>query len=68
MREAELNRVMMERSQKTIVLADSSKFGKRGFAKICNLEDVDMIITDSGVTDAVRQQIEELGIDLLIAK
>ena len=34
LREAELNRVMMERSQKTIVLADSSKFGKRGFAKI----------------------------------
>lgn len=68
LREAELNRVMMERSQKTIVLADSSKFGRRGFAKICNLEDVDMVITDSGVPDTVRQQLEELGIDLVIAR
>lgn len=67
MREAELNRVMMERSQKTIVLADSGKFGRRGFAKICNLEDIDMIITDSGVQSPVKDKMEELGIELVIA-
>lgn len=67
LREAELNRVMMERAQKTIVLADSSKFGKRGFAKICNLEDIDMVITDNGVPNTIIQQLEELGIELIIA-
>lgn len=67
LREAELNRVMMEKAQKTIVLADSSKFGKRGFAKICNIEDIDMIITDHGISDSTRRQIEELGIDIVIA-
>lgn len=67
-REAELNRVMMHAAQKTIVLADSSKFGRRGFAKISNIEDVDMIITDSHVPEAIRQQVEELGIDLVIAE
>lgn len=67
LQEAELNRVMMEKAQKTIVLADSSKFGKRGFAKICNLEDIDMIITDRGIAESTRRQIEELGIDIVIA-
>lgn len=66
-REAELNRVMMHAAQKTIVLADSSKFGRRGFAKISNIEDVDMIITDSNVPEAARVQLEELGINLIIA-
>src|SRR5690606_15377127 len=33
--EAHLNRKMMAASQKVVVLADSSKFGKRGFGKIC---------------------------------
>ena len=47
--EAGLNRVMIRTAQKTIVLADSSKFGRRGFSKICELEAVDRIITDSGV-------------------
>src|SRR5690606_9663638 len=39
--EAHLNRQMIQVSNKTIVLADSSKFGKRGFGKICDIEDVD---------------------------
>lgn len=67
-REAELNRVMMHAAQKTIVLADSSKFGRRGFAKISNIEDVDMIITDSHVPESICEQVEELGIDLVIAE
>src|SRR3546814_8935760 len=36
--EAHLNRQMIANSQKTVVLADSTKFGKRGFGKICSLE------------------------------
>lgn len=67
-REAELNRVMMHAAQKTIVLADSSKFGRRGFAKISNIEDVDMIITDSHVPESICEQVEELGINLVIAE
>ena len=49
MMEASLNRVMMQTAQKTIVLADSSKFGRRGFSKIADMEDVDHIITDSRI-------------------
>ena len=68
MQEASLNRVMMKSAQKTIVLADSSKFGRRGFSKIANMEDVDHIITDSHVSPAIVKQIEELGIELTIAE
>lgn len=66
MREAEINRTMMQTAQKTIVLADSTKFGRRGFAKISNIEDVDMIITDNRLPMATRQQVEAMGIDLII--
>ncbi len=68
LREAELNRQMMLTAQKTIVLADSSKFGRRGFAKIANLEDIDMIITDSNVSPSIVKRLEELGIELIIAE
>ena len=67
MREAELNREMIHTAQKTIVLADSSKFGRRGFARICSMDDVDMIITDAHVSPTIAAAIEELGIDLVIA-
>ena len=68
MREATLNQKMMQTAQKTIVLADSSKFGKRGFAKIGNTEDIDIIITDAGISQKDRVAVEDLGIDLIIAK
>ncbi|WP_019968792.1 DeoR/GlpR family DNA-binding transcription regulator [Segatella maculosa] len=67
MREAELNREMIHTAQKTIVLADSSKFGRRGFARICGMDDVDMIITDAHVSPTIAAAIEELGIELVIA-
>ncbi len=65
MREAEINRTMMHTAQKTIVLADSTKFGRRGFAKISNIEDVDMIITDNRLPMPIRQQVEAMGIDIV---
>lgn len=68
LREAELNQKMMQAAQKTIVVADSSKFGRRGFAKIGNIEDIDLIITDSHVPDTIVRKIEELGIELIIAE
>ena len=67
MREAELNQQMMRAAQKVIVLADSTKFGRRGFAKIGNIEDIDMIITDSGINPYVVKQIKEHGIEVIVA-
>lgn len=67
-READLNVEMMRIAQKTIVLADSSKFRRRGFSKIANIEDVDIIITDAGIPDSIARRIEEMGIELVIAQ
>lgn len=67
-READLNKEMMRIAQKSIVLADSSKFRRRGFSKIANIEEVDIIITDSGIPDSIARRIEEMGIELIIAQ
>ena len=64
--EAELNRVMMNAAQKTIVLADSTKFGRRGFSKICDLEEVDGIITDSNVQPRFLKELRERGIEVTV--
>lgn len=64
--EAHLNRQMIAASQKVIVLSDSTKFGKRGFGKICGLESVDRIITDSGIPDHFIAHLESMGIEVTI--
>lgn len=60
--EAQLNQQMLKSTQKVIVLADSSKFGKRSFAKICDLSDINEIITDTGISHSDKKRLEELGI------
>ena len=66
--EAQLNREMIKVSQKTIVLADSTKFGRRGFGRICGFEDIDQIITDSGISDSTIKALEGLGVKVTIAE
>ena len=59
--EASLNKAMIKAAQKIIVLADSSKFGRKGFGRICGLEDVDQIITDKGLDQKTKTRLIELG-------
>ena len=65
--EASLTTAMMKSCTQTVVLADSSKFGRRGFGKIGNIEDIDIIVTDSGIPSTMRKKIEDLGVQILIA-
>ena len=44
--EAAVNRVMVQQAKRTIVVADSVKLGRVGFARICELTDVAGVLTD----------------------
>lgn len=66
--EARLTSTMMKSAAKTILLADSSKFGKTGFGRISRLEDIDTIITDDGIAESYRNRLEDMGIEVIIAQ
>lgn len=64
--EKEVRRAIMEQSDQVILLADSSKIGKSWFDHFAMLEEVDIMITDSGLTVEQKEAIERSGIELLI--
>ncbi|MFB9211990.1 DeoR/GlpR family DNA-binding transcription regulator [Echinicola jeungdonensis] len=65
--EAHLSSRMIRSVQKTIILADSSKFNKRSFGKICELvEDIDQIITDQKLSTHIFHQLEDKGIEVTL--
>ncbi|OIJ95980.1 hypothetical protein BIV24_07985 [Streptomyces colonosanans] len=45
--EAAINRLLCERAERVVVAADSSKLGQRAFARICAVESVDTLVTDT---------------------
>lgn len=59
---------LMKRADKIIVLADSSKIGKRCNFILCPLSRVDILITDSGIKKELIEFFESYGIDVLVAE
>lgn len=65
--EAELTYQMIRSAKKSIILSDSSKLGQRGFARICGFDEIDTLITDSGLPEEARREIENLGVRVVLA-
>jgi DeoR family ulaG and ulaABCDEF operon transcriptional repressor len=60
-------RAMIERARELVVLADSSKFDRRGSLFLCDLEKITVIITDDGISDSHRAMITSRGVRLVVA-
>lgn len=56
----------IDSSNKKILLTDSSKFGLLRAAYITQLSNIDMVITDDGLSNEWRNIINELGVSLKI--
>jgi len=59
---AEVASQMIAQADRAIVLADASKYGRTGFARIAPLGAVHQLITDAGLPAAARAKLEKLGI------
>lgn len=59
---AEVTRTMAEHCDTTVLVADSSKFGKRGFTRYMALSEVDVLVTDTGIDDEAVREIEACGV------
>lgn len=55
---------MMEASERTIVIADSSKLGNNSLVKMCDLDRISMIITDSSASEEQISAFAEAGIEV----
>ncbi|GAB7106712.1 DeoR/GlpR family DNA-binding transcription regulator [Streptomyces phaeofaciens JCM 4814] len=63
--EASVSRLLAERARKVILATDSSKMGKRAFARICGLDRVDVLVTDSGLAPDMAARLTEAGIEVV---
>ncbi len=60
---------MIESAETVYLLADSTKIGKILFATLCSLkENIDVLITDNEISNESKEEIEKLGIKVIIAE
>lgn len=65
--EALLNQKMISVAHQVIVLADSSKFGRKSFGKIADFSNIDVIISND-IPPAYQELFDSTGIQTLVCK
>lgn len=65
--EAEVSACLAERGQRVVVVADATKLTRATFAHICPLDAIDALITDRAVDTAFARQLEDAGVELIVA-
>ncbi len=63
--EANTSRVMMERAGENILLVDSSKFGRRSLGVICQIKDIDKIITTRKMSKMELKRLNDLNLEVI---
>ena len=61
-----VDRMMMERAKETVIVADSQKLGKEGFVYVCDLKDIDKLVTEKGAEPGIVRQIRDAGIEVIL--
>jgi DeoR family transcriptional regulator of aga operon len=65
--EAAVSRAMVRQAREVIVVADSSKVGMTSRAVICGIQKINVLVTDSGISDDARKELEHHGVRILVA-
>ncbi|HWA43353.1 MAG TPA: DeoR/GlpR family DNA-binding transcription regulator [Hypericibacter adhaerens] len=66
--EAEFSRVAMRRAERTILVADHTKFGRRALVSICPLASVQALITDEPLRPAFQERLRRTDASVLVAE
>jgi DeoR family ulaG and ulaABCDEF operon transcriptional repressor len=61
-------RRLIERAEQLIVLVDSSKFRGPSGNVVCDLGQIDVVVTDSAIERAHREMLRAAGVKVLIAE
>lgn len=62
--EAGANRAMAERAEKVIVVADSTKLGRRAFAQVCDVSAITVLITDKDAPEELVERFTAQGVEV----
>jgi DeoR/GlpR family transcriptional regulator of sugar metabolism len=66
--EAAVNELMAQRARTVIVVADSSKLGRRAFARICPIERVDILVTGATGDGKLIADLRDAGVDVMTVR
>jgi DeoR family fructose operon transcriptional repressor len=65
--EAATKRAIVAAGRRVVVVADASKVGVENAQRFASLDDLDVLVTDSGIEDEDRAALEKAGLEVVVA-
>jgi DeoR family transcriptional regulator, aga operon transcriptional repressor len=66
--ETEIKRLILRASQRRVICTDASKLGQVSLAHVCDLDDIDLLITDTGADPELVRSLRETGLEVILAE
>ncbi|MCS5422944.1 MULTISPECIES: DeoR/GlpR family DNA-binding transcription regulator [Psychrilyobacter] len=63
--EVQIQKKLLDISQKSIIIADSSKLESISLIKVRDISDVDILVTDSNISSEIKNTYEKAGIGII---
>jgi DeoR/GlpR family transcriptional regulator of sugar metabolism len=64
----ETEKAMMTSAEEVIVVADSTKFGHTSLSQLCELKDIDVLVTDREIAEEWRDRLKAANVKLVVAE
>jgi DeoR family fructose operon transcriptional repressor len=55
----QIEKLALKQAARKILLADAGKFGRKGLARVCSIEDLDLIITDAAISETWKANLQD---------
>ena len=63
----DIQKAMIQAGQKIIFCVDHTKLGRRSVSRLCDLDSIDIVVTDSGAAPEFVESLRQRGIEVVIA-
>ncbi len=65
--DTEIKGVYIERAARVVVLCDSTKFSRMSVVRVCDLEQVNCLVSDAAPPAPLAQALESAGVEMVVA-
>lgn len=66
-RDSEIKKSFFKAANRKVLAIDSSKFDKTSFVKVCDVNDIDSVVTDTDPGEGWRDRMKNFGVELVLA-
>lgn len=67
-REVSVARAIIEHARKVMLVFDHTKFERRATVRICDVDQVDLVVTDREPSERFRRRCETAGVEIIVAE